>query len=95
VFTRVCRCSHIHSILIPLEPPPSKSTQSSSRKQANQFYWKPYFQFQSHEPTFDFLKSLPIEEKINKIQFSKPLKEGVLLLTTNGGFHVDALYSMF
>jgi hypothetical protein len=41
------------------------------------------------------LKSLPIEEKINKIQFSKPLKEGVLLLTTNGGFHVDALYSMF
>lgn len=58
--------------------------QSPARRQANQFYWKPYFQFQSHEPGFDFLKSLPIDEKINKMQFSKPVKDGVVLLTTNG-----------
>jgi len=46
--------------------------------------WKPYFQFQSHEPGFDFLKSLPIDEKINRIEFSSAVKDGVVLLTTNG-----------
>ena len=28
-----------------------------------------YSTFQSHEPEFDYLKSLEIEEKINKIRF--------------------------
>ena len=51
---------------------------------ASQSVWKPYFQFQSHEPSFDFLKSLPIEEKINQIEFSQAVRDGVLLLTTNG-----------
>jgi serine/threonine-protein phosphatase 2A regulatory subunit B len=32
-------------------------------------YWNPYFQFQSHEPEFDYLKSIDIAEKINKIKF--------------------------
>jgi len=30
-----------------------------------------YSTFQSHEPEFDYLKSLEIEEKINKIRWLK------------------------
>ena len=31
-----------------------------------------YSTFQSHEPEFDYLKSLEIEEKINKIRLIRP-----------------------
>ena len=33
---------------------------------------------------FDFLKSLPIEEKVNRIEFLPPALGGVVLLTANG-----------
>lgn len=39
--------------------------------------------FQSHEPEFDYLKSLEIEEKINEIQWCRPCAMNQLLLTTN------------
>lgn len=39
--------------------------------------------FQSHEPEFDYLKSLEIEEKINKIKFCKRSQSALMLLTTN------------
>eukprot|EP01097_Dermamoeba_algensis_P004829 TRINITY_DN3101_c0_g1_i2.p1 TRINITY_DN3101_c0_g1~~TRINITY_DN3101_c0_g1_i2.p1 ORF type:complete len:198 (-),score=22.07 TRINITY_DN3101_c0_g1_i2:1123-1716(-) len=39
--------------------------------------------FQSHEPEFDYLKSLEIEEKINKIKFHKNRHNSQFLLTTN------------
>lgn len=42
-----------------------------------------YAEFQSHEPEFDYLKSLEIEEKINKIKWCKPQNNGHFLLTTN------------
>jgi len=42
-----------------------------------------YAEFQSHEPEFDYLKSLEIEEKINKIKWCKPQTNGHFLLTTN------------
>ena len=44
-----------------------------------------YAEFQSHEPEFDYLKSLEIEEKINKIVFCRsPMqRSSLLLLTTN------------
>lgn len=44
-----------------------------------------YAEFQSHEPEFDYLKSLEIEEKINKIKFCRtPLSNNsLLMLTTN------------
>jgi serine/threonine-protein phosphatase 2A regulatory subunit B len=45
--------------------------------------YKFYHEFQSHEPEFDYLKSLEIEEKINKIKWFKPQKNGMFLLTTN------------
>ncbi|CAI8052305.1 Protein phosphatase PP2A 55 kDa regulatory subunit, partial [Geodia barretti] len=43
-----------------------------------------YSTFQSHEPEFDYLKSLEIEEKINQIAWVKPSGSSLFLLTTNG-----------
>ncbi|CAN8312410.1 unnamed protein product [Cochlearia groenlandica] len=40
-------------------------------------------EFQSHEPEFDYLKSLEIEEKINKIRWCQPANGAVFLLSTN------------
>ncbi|KAK0572700.1 hypothetical protein LWI29_035727 [Acer saccharum] len=40
-------------------------------------------EFQSHEPEFDYLKSLEIEEKINKIRWCQSANGAVYLLSTN------------
>uniref|UniRef100_A0A8C6DXH8 Serine/threonine-protein phosphatase 2A 55 kDa regulatory subunit B n=1 Tax=Moschus moschiferus TaxID=68415 RepID=A0A8C6DXH8_MOSMO len=42
-----------------------------------------YSTFQSHEPEFDYLKSLEIEEKINKIRWLPQKKGAQFLLSTN------------
>jgi len=42
-------------------------------------------EFQSHEPEFDYLKSLEIEEKINQIRWLRRHNNNAhFLLTTNG-----------
>lgn len=43
-----------------------------------------YSTFQSHEPDFDYLKSLEIEEKINKIKWLSQQNAAHFLLSTNG-----------
>lgn len=45
--------------------------------------YKFHVEFQSHEPEFDYLKSLEIEEKINKIKWLNRSSNGHFLLTTN------------
>jgi WD40 repeat protein len=40
-------------------------------------------EFQSHEPEFDYLKSLEIEEKINKIKWCQTTNNALFLLSTN------------
>eukprot|EP00884_Botryococcus_braunii_P005188 jgi/Botrbrau1/14670/Bobra.0108s0028.1 len=40
-------------------------------------------EFQSHEPEFDYLKSLEIEEKINKVRWANHECQSHLLLSTN------------
>ncbi|GAA0160224.1 protein phosphatase [Lithospermum erythrorhizon] len=40
-------------------------------------------EFQSHEPEFDYLKSLEIEEKINKIRWCQTSNGALFLLSTN------------
>ncbi|XP_039448767.1 protein phosphatase PP2A 55 kDa regulatory subunit isoform X1 [Culex pipiens pallens] len=42
-----------------------------------------YSTFQSHEPEFDYLKSLEIEEKINKIRWLRRKNQSHFLLSTN------------
>ena len=49
--------------------------------------YKFYTEFQSHEPEFDYLKSLEIEEKINKIKWCKRQNAAHFLLSTNGKYH--------
>lgn len=45
--------------------------------------YKFYTEFQSHDAEFDYLKSLEIEEKINKIKWLKRSNESKFLLSTN------------
>ncbi|XP_021912545.1 serine/threonine protein phosphatase 2A 55 kDa regulatory subunit B beta isoform-like isoform X2 [Carica papaya] len=40
-------------------------------------------EFQSHEPEFDYLKSLEIEEKINKVRWCAAPNDSILILSTN------------
>jgi len=42
-----------------------------------------YCEFQSHEPEFDYLKSLEIEEKINRIRWRRGRAGPLFLLSTN------------
>eukprot|EP01096_Ripella_sp_DP13-Kostka_P006657 TRINITY_DN2399_c0_g1_i1.p1 TRINITY_DN2399_c0_g1~~TRINITY_DN2399_c0_g1_i1.p1 ORF type:complete len:422 (-),score=199.60 TRINITY_DN2399_c0_g1_i1:404-1669(-) len=45
--------------------------------------YKFFAEFQSHDPEFDYLKSLEIEEKINKIRWCSKSSASHTLLTTN------------
>lgn len=67
-------------------------TQSHSRGEYNV-----YSTFQSHEPEFDYLKSLEIEEKINKIRWLPQKNAAQFLLSTNGKFipHHNLLFCRF
>lgn len=49
-----------------------------------------YSTFQSHEPEFDYLKSLEIEEKINKIRWLRQTNRNHFLLSTNGKYQVNS-----
>lgn len=62
-----------------------------SKKQTCEY--KFYTEFQSHEPEFDYLKSLEIEEKINKIRWCRRQNQAHFLLSTNGEFHSLYIYN--
>lgn len=51
--------------------------------QGNPAEYKFFMEFQSHEPEFDYLKSMEIEEKINQIRWLKRPNSAHFLLTTN------------
>ncbi|EAL65440.1 protein phosphatase 2A regulatory subunit [Dictyostelium discoideum AX4] len=55
--------------------------QSSKKSKLPEYRF--YSEFQSHEPEFDYLKSLEIEEKINKIKWCPKQNDAQFLLTTN------------
>lgn len=55
-------------------------TDSSQKKTCE---YKFHTEFQSHEPEFDYLKSLEIEEKINKIKWCRRQNASHYLLSTN------------
>lgn len=57
--------------------------------------YKFYTEFQSHEPEFDYLKSLEIEEKINKIRWCKRQNAAHFLLSTNGALSPLLLRSIY
>ncbi|XP_069755730.1 serine/threonine-protein phosphatase 2A 55 kDa regulatory subunit B delta isoform isoform X3 [Narcine bancroftii] len=57
--------------------------QSKSRPHHGGGEYNVYSTFQSHEPEFDYLKSLEIEEKINKIRWLPQQNAAHFLLSTN------------
>lgn len=67
----------------------SSSSSSSSTMDGGSFQPRPpagfhfYMEFQSHEPEFDYLKSMEIEEKINEIAWCPSSGGNLLMLTTN------------
>jgi serine/threonine-protein phosphatase 2A regulatory subunit B len=52
--------------------------------QASGVAYNVYSTFQSHEPEFDYLKSIEIEEKINQIKWVHRKNNAHFLLSTNG-----------
>ena len=59
--------------------PPAKPQASV----AAEFEYRYLTEFQSHEPEFDYLKSLEIEERINKVKWCQPVNGAHHLLSTN------------
>ena len=57
---------------------------ASKTSQPRRGEYNVYSTFQSHEPEFDYLKSLEIEEKINKIRWLRRKNPAHFLLSTNG-----------
>lgn len=55
----------------------------ANRHQKKTCEYKFHTEFQSHEPEFDYLKSLEIEEKINKIKWCRRQNASHYLLSTN------------
>lgn len=58
-----------------------KTSNSNGKKNVPEYRF--YTEFQSHEPEFDYLKSLEIEEKINKIKWLKKHNNAHFLISTN------------
>ena len=70
----------LHSVEQPEKPKRPASPSSSAEPPQ----LVPYFQYSSHVPRFDFLKSAEIESKINQITFLPPTNANPLMLTCNG-----------
>lgn len=70
------------------------SWQNKSQPQFRSDY-NVYSTFQSHEPEFDYLKSLEIEEKINKIRWLPQKNAAQFLLSTNGLSHFIFFLAFF
>lgn len=54
-----------------------------NHSKTNNCEYKFFTEFQSHDAEFDYLKSLEIEEKINKIKWLKNYNDSLYLLSTN------------
>lgn len=75
-------------ILGSINAPQDKEAAKAKKKEQKTPEYKFFVEFQSHEPEFDYLKSLEIEEKINKIKWLNRNSNGHFLLTTNGEYWV-------
>jgi serine/threonine-protein phosphatase 2A regulatory subunit B len=70
-------------VLFEREEKADKGNNNSKKHQAKSPEYKFFTEFQSHEPEFDYLKSLEIEEKINKIKWCKRQNNAHFLISTN------------
>eukprot|EP00850_Spirogloea_muscicola_P025849 SM004556S16096 [mRNA] locus=s4556:63:949:- [translate_table: standard] len=65
------------------EAKPRKELEKSDAASQRHIDYRYSTEFQSHEPEFDYLKSLEIEEKINKIRWCQISNGNRFLLSTN------------
>ena len=72
---------HIRLITLQKAAGPDQRATPASRLSA--FEYRYLTEFQSHEPEFDYLKSLEIEEKINKVKWCRTSCGSRMLLSTN------------
>jgi serine/threonine-protein phosphatase 2A regulatory subunit B len=70
-------------VLFEREEKAHKDNNNSKKHQSKSPEYKFFTEFQSHEPEFDYLKSLEIEEKINKIKWCKRQNNAHFLISTN------------
>lgn len=63
--------------------PTRNGNSNGSQNGPTGLHYKFHCEFQSHEQEFDYVRSLNIEERVNKIRFLKRLGETLFLLTTN------------
>jgi len=75
LFERVAS-PHAQKVTTPDRRPPPLN-------RAGYFEYRYLTEFQSHEPEFDYLKSLEIEEKINKVRWCRSTGGSRVLLSTN------------
>jgi serine/threonine-protein phosphatase 2A regulatory subunit B len=55
----------------------------SDLKTSRYFDYRYFTEFQSHEPEFDHLKSIELDEKINSLEFCNNKSSKVQMITTN------------
>lgn len=67
----------------------SDDAKKDGKKRKSNTEYRFHCEFQSHEPEFDYLKSLEIEEKINQIKWCPPCGGSLFLLSTNGELIID------
>ena len=76
-----------HVVVLLFLPPLQKAATPDRRppplNKAGYFEYRYMTEFQSHEPEFDYLKSLEIEEKINKVRWCRSVGSSKVLLSTN------------
>ena len=65
----------------------SDASHASGKMQGCEYRF--HTEFQSHEPEFDYLKSLEIEEKINQICWCRRQNAAHMLLSTNGALRLE------
>ena len=70
--------ARLHCLILCHSPPPRPRNEQKKTCE-----YKFHTEFQSHEPEFDYLKSLEIEEKINKIKWCRRQNASHYLLSTN------------
>jgi len=74
---------HIHIYERVYDKAAGAARRPALQKPQQQVEYRLLTEFQSHEPEFDYLKSLEIEEKINKVRFCKRQNGSLTLLSTN------------
>jgi len=61
----------------------SAISKENDKEKENKLHYKFFCEFQSHEPTYDFVRSLAIDERINAISFLPETAGSVRLMTAN------------